>query len=255
MHSVRQLILFVSLVLFIAAEGQAQVNIERMRLTDLDFVAGTVGGSFALRAGNVEFYSLGVNGRIDVTRGRNDAFLVGRVNIIQNDDRVLSYTRFGHARYNFDIKTWWQYELFAQVEFDEIRLLNQRLLVGTGLRFKIFQSENSSIHFGTTPMVEIERLNPSKVPVHPNTTFTRWSNYLSWRAVRNDFFSVVQTIYVQPRFDKPRDVRLLNDTSIDFRIFSNLSLGIVMNLRYDSGPPTVIKDFDLTLANTLKYSF
>ena len=231
-----------------------QVNIERLRLSELDFMAGSVGGSFSVRAGNVEFYSLGLNGRYDITKGRHDAFLVGRVNLIQDESTVLSYIRFGHLRYNYDIKTWWQLEGFAQGEYDEIRLLNQRLLFGTGFRFKVFKSPNATLHLGTTPMLEIEHLNPSVVGVEQNTQVARWSNYVSWRTSREGFMSLVHTTYVQPQITDFSDLRLLNETSIDFVLFANLSLGIVMNLRYDSNPPPAVKDFDFTLSNTLKYS-
>jgi len=245
----------VVLVLGIFETSHSQVNIESLRLQELDYVAGSVGGSFAVRSGNVEFYSLGVNGRVDFTEGKHDLLMMGRVNRIQDQSNILSYTRFGHARYNYDIKSWWQWEIFGQAEFDQVRLLNQRLLLGSGMRFRIHKSSRVSLHYGTTPMLEIEHLSPGAVTGSPNSRVARWSNYLSWRSTDSAFFSLVHTTYVQPRFDQPNDIRILNESSIDFSILSNLSLGIIANLRYDSRPPPGIRDFDFTISNSLKVGF
>lgn len=246
------------MLLFLGAAlpSSAQVNTEAMRVQLARGIDGALGAGFTLRQGNTELYIVDFNGRLDVYSGRHKGFVVGNVRFLQSINDVLVNNGFGHVRYNAFLKTWLIYEVFGQVEYDETRLLNQRMLTGTGLRFKVYKVEKSSIYLGTTPMLEHEALNPAKVTTQdPSTTVVRWSNYFVGRTETANNVVLGTTFYVQPRINEWADLRLLGDLSLNVLLNKYISFGVTMTYRYNSQPPANLKSYDLLLQNTLTVSF
>ncbi len=249
-------LLFLLLVLGTTPPLSAQVNTEAMRAQVERGVNGSLGTAFTLRQGNTELYIIGLNGRLDVFKGKHKGFVIGKVQFLQSTKDVLVNNGFGHIRYNGFLKTWLIYEVFGQIEYDETRLLNRRLLAGTGVRFKLFKDEKSSIYLGTTPMLENEELNPKKVTTeNPSSTVVRWSNYFVGQTETKNNVTLGTTFYIQPRVDDWSDLRILSDLSMNVLLNDHISFGVTMTYRYDSEPPVSLKSYDLLLQNSLTVSF
>jgi len=62
------------------------------------------------------------------------------------------------------------------------------------------------------------------------------------------------TLYVQPRFDAPSDVRVLEEVELLGRVGERLALGVTFGVLYDSAPPTGVQPTDLRLASTVRLS-
>jgi len=61
--------------------------------------------------------------------------------------------------------------------------------------------------------------------------------------------------YVQPRFDRFSDLRVLEDLAATFTVHKRLKLELSFVLGYDSDPPIEVAPLDTKLASKLKFVF
>lgn len=246
------------LLLLLAPAALAQVNTERMRIGDGgDGFHTTAAADFTVRSGNADVLDLGLAGRVDYRTGRFATFLTGSTQFSEAEDRVFLNRAFAHLRGTLTLpgQEWVRPEVFLQTERDESTLLTRRYLAGAGLRFELLADTALAASFGSTPMLEYELLDRDRVPVDPETTVGRWSNYLVLKVALTDIVTFVNTVYVQPRFDRFRDVRVLDEAGLEVQITGALALRVSLHLRYDGEPPADLERLDLTLRNGLALSF
>ena len=103
--------------------------------------------------------------------------------------------------------------------------------------------------FGTGAMLEWERLDPGAVdpgdPVARDTV--RMANVGVLRYETERGLRVLNILYVQPRFDVPADMRILNDLGITVPVSERVRLSVSGEWRRDTRPPAKLKKDDLTL--------
>lgn len=236
----------------------AQVNTEKMRIGDeVEGFDATAAANVTYRTGNVEVLDLGVGGRVDYRAGRFAAFLTGSTQFSEAEDRVYLNRAFAHLRGTLRLPRlpWVRPEAFLQTERDESTLLTRRTLAGAGLRLALVTDSTVAVFLGSTPMLEVELLDHDRVAVDPETTVARWSNYLVLQLELTDLVTFVNTVYVQPRFGRFGDVRVLDEAGLDVQITDAVALRLTLHLRYDSEPPADLDRFDLTLRNGLALAF
>lgn len=266
-------------VLLTPALAAAQVNTEKLRKANREEgFSGHVDASFALRRGNVNLLRIGSGFRVqyetlhdkdgDGNRASKDlVFIVGDLTFgekiksgisdrfINNGFAATRWTRMWHPRVGS--------EVFAQAQFNEFIRLKSRGLGGLGVRAVVVESKVADVYVGSGYMLEYERLD---VPAGCGDDATadctedanhRWTNYLAFSIKLLDGKLTLQnTAYAQPRFDRFSDYRLLSEGALTVSVNSLFSLGIALNLRYDSEPPTDdLERLDLEVKNVFKFSF
>jgi putative salt-induced outer membrane protein YdiY len=233
----------------------AQVNIEALR-TLMEGFAFSLTTNFALRSGNNEKYEIGTASRLDYRHGDHYAFVLGNLEYGQKDGKAFENKVFGHFRYARRLSERLSLETFTQAEHDGFTLLRIRFLVGLGARLRYVATEQVGFFQGTALMAERERLDQAKVSVHPaSSSVVRWSNYLNLRVHPSDRFSLVHTIYVQPRVDRFADLRLLNETVLNMPLSDHIAFLTTLSVRYDSEPPDAIESTDLEVTQAVRLSF
>lgn len=233
-----------------------QVNTETMRSFDVDGFATTLGGDVLIESGNSDLYEVGLNTRFDYRRDQHYTFLVGQLRYGEEGGAIFKNRAFSHLRYNYQLTPWLVGEAFTQLQHDGFKLLQLRVLVGGGGRFRYIDTGTVGLFQGTTLMYEHENLNGGEVIGHPaEQSIARWSNYLSVRIELTEQTSFVSTVYVQPRLDAFEDLRILHDASIAVAITDHLTLSTTLNVYYDSRPPDNVEDLDLELRNGLQVRF
>jgi putative salt-induced outer membrane protein YdiY len=83
----------------------------------------------------------------------------------------------------------------------------------------------------------------------------RWNNYAAVVWKMESRTRLIGTVYVQPRFDRPSDVRVLTETGLSLDVTKRLSVKLTLNFRHDSDPPTGVKASDLEVRNALSVRF
>ena len=267
-----------ALVAALAAPADAQLNTEKMRVgANEPGWGGTFDLNASLQQGNTEREILGGGVRLqyawprleadaageaepngDETQGpANVIFLVSNYSFSRaNDNRYVNNAQ-GHLRFIRQHSPRISFEVFGQYQFNEFIRLEDRFLAGGGGRFALVQAERTEVFAGIGYMLEQETLDlPAALPAGTSSEHHRSTNYLTVRFNSEDErLRLVQTLYAQPRFDRLQDFRLLSETSFEIQLFRQLALAISFNVAHDSEPPTGIKETDVVLSNSLRYSF
>lgn len=274
-----------ALVAALAVPADAQVNTEKMRVgANEPGWGGTLDLNASLQQGNTEREILGGGVRLQYAWPRLEAGAAGKresgadetesgdeetggpANVIflvsnysfsrANDNRYVNNAQ-GHLRFIRRHGPRISFEVFGQYQFNEFIRLEDRFLAGGGGRFALVQAERTEVFAGIGYMLEQETLDlPAALPDGTSSEHHRSTNYLTVRFNSEDErLRLVQTLYAQPRFDRLQDFRLLSETSFEIQLFRQLALAISLNVAHDSEPPTGIKETDVVLSNSLRYSF
>ena len=267
----------------LAAPAASQVNTERMRVgANEPGWGGTFDVNASLQQGNTEREILGGGVRLQYAWPRLDAagksesgpdetesgeeetggpgnviFLVSNYSFSRaNDNRYVNNAQ-GHLRFIRQHSPRISFEVFGQYQFNEFIRLEDRFLAGGGGRFALVQAERTEVFAGIGYMLEQETLDlPAPQPGGTSSEHHRSTNYLTVRYnSKDERLRLVQTLYAQPRFDRLQDFRLLSETSFEIQLFRQLALAINLNVAHDSEPPAGIKETDVVLSNSLRYSF
>ncbi|MCH9650095.1 MAG: DUF481 domain-containing protein [Deltaproteobacteria bacterium] len=174
----------------------------------------------------------------------------------QNDERAVN-SGFSHLRWGRNRGPRLGIEAFAQHQFNEFTNLDTRVLLGLGGRFALFRKPQKEAFLGSGYMFEFERLDvPVEGPDDLESRHHRWTNYISIKInTPDDRLLFVNTLYVQPRFDQPDDLRLLDEAELQIKITDRVSFGLSASLAHDSDPPEGIKETDITIVNRFRVKF
>ena len=117
-----------------------------------------------------------------------------------NNGKQFSNNALVHLRFVQSLNPGLKFESFTQINYDKSLLLLFRALGGAGLRFKLFETKNSILWFGSAYMLEYERYSePRRVIDKKKILANRWSNYISYNLSVQKNLSISSVIYFQPR--------------------------------------------------------
>lgn len=241
-------------------EALATVNIESMRKDDGEMGLHTkVGFSLAYTEGNTDVTDLKTTLRSDYFSEGYHAFLAASIQRGEKDDDRYTDKGFVHLRGIRPVAQRLAVEAFVQKEYNDFILLEDRQLLGGGVRItaleRYYGTEEASyfqLYAGIGLMKEKETINSSP---EETSNFTRSTNYLSCRWRLDERVNFSGTLYYQPRVSDMDDYRILFDGGFTFDITRSLAFTLSVNYRHDSEPPAGIEDYDLEITNGISLSF
>jgi len=154
---------------------------------------------------------------------------------------------YEHLRYNYALgaKQRFAWEAFEQAQFNSVQKIAFRHLVGTGLRWNIYDADSLKFVTGSLPMFEYEELVDGSIERN-----IRESTYFLFFISMGGF--EFQTInYYQPKINEVRDFRFSNSTTLEFGILRWLRYSVNLDLLYDSRVPAGVPNLVFTLKNGL----
>lgn len=230
--------LFVWLIVSLSAEAQI-VNIENKRIyDDTSGWSGSLDGGFSAIQNDKLFYSMGLRPRVQYKTRKHYYLLLSDLVYTAGQQQVYANSGMSHFRYAYRLfNSPWKWESYAQVQYNQ--LLNQKIraLTGTGIRWKMIDTNRIRAFIGTSTFYEYEELQTDRVI---NKGF-RWSNYLSWFIDTKSGFSFTATTYVQPLWRDLRDVRISGQYTIGFHVTKRLDIKLEYNIFSDSRPPVNVR--------------
>ena len=223
-----------------------QVNTEKYRnLKDSLGLSGVIKLDASIQTGNTDLQELGSEINLNYKKSPSTLLLILKGDYGWKNEEQFSNEALAHLRFVHEINPDLKFEAFTQINYDKSLLLLFRALGGAGLRFKLFESNNSILWLGTAYMLEYERYEkPREFIDKKNITANRWSNYLSYNLSIQKNVSLSSVIYYQPRFDLWKDERILIENSLIVNLSDSFSLSVEFDLRYDRYPAIGIKDTD-----------
>lgn len=247
------------LVLFIFFNHDifAQVNIEKFRAAeDNAGFSGYIELDLSSRTGNVDITEINVENRNNYLWNNMNTLFVIRSNFGWEEGKRFSNEALTHLRHIFRIKTSFQPEFFAQIDYNKEILLSFRGLVGGGVRLVIYKGKKARFFWGTALMFKREKLNRNgNIEKEKTVNIIRWGNYISAYININERAQLTWTTYLQPYINNFKDIRILSDNELIVVLSKYLSLAIGFRTRYDSQPPEEIKSLDTALKTGLVLNF
>lgn len=239
-------------VFFVARPASAQVNAEALRSTlrtNPKFL--WLQSSLAGNAGNTSTITYSGAAFGGLTKLPHLAFARVAADFGAASGKTNLAKQTAHVRYNYDATEVIALEVLAQVQRDRFRRLSLRDLYGAGMRFAIWETPENEVFAGTTYLLEHEIVGEENDLAGTNNIWHRSSDYLGININVTSLVTASSVLYVQPRFDRPLDFRILSDSVVTFTITKLLSAGISANLWYDNRPPADVKPYDLSIKNSL----
>ncbi len=234
-----------------------QVNTEKYRnIEDSLGFSGIIKLDASIQTGNTDLQELGSKILLEYRKPVSTILLILNGDYGWNNGEQFSNQALAHLRYVQALNPGLKFEIFTQINYDKSLLLLFRALAGAGLRFKLLESKNSELWFGSAYMIEYERYSaPRRFIEKKKMLAHRWSNYLSFNLSLQKNVSISSVIYYQPRFDLWKDTRILTENSLIVNLSSSFSLSVDFNLRYDRFTPKGIREVDTKSKVGFIYNF
>ncbi len=216
----------------------------------------TIEGSIDARSGNTRLLLLGGNSLLHYLSGPNIFFILLRGELGKNAGADFSRKHFEHVRYRRTIAGPFDFEFFAQYQEDVLRRLAVRAIVGMGPRLRAVDWKWFQVAFGCTPLLEFEQLASGVEPDASQHGYdVRLSTYSLIAVQPSEKLKLSQTIYLQPRVDRFRDVRVLHEIEASAQVNKHLAFKGSISSMYDSRPPFGVAPLDTTVKSTVQITF
>lgn len=247
---------------FLYSNAQSIVNTEKLFTTNDDGfgVSSELAGSSI--SGNADVLLVEYSLNFAYKKQNHYLRLLSGGEYINEDNQEVSNSLFTQLRYNYFLNDKSRLFSFTQIQSNAILLLEQRLLGGIGYRRNLIDIKKDSssryeLDFSVGVMQENELLNRNDLPVEEKylTNYTR--SIFSLVAIIDfiDKFTIVNTTYFQQYVKNMEDYRLLNETNIMVQINEWLSIGVDLEYRFDSEPPSILKSKDFNTNLGLVFNF
>ncbi len=229
------------------------LNAESLRkVTDTSGFSGNAAVKFALKRNTRDFLTFSSDIHVQYKMNKHLVLLKNDLAFQKIEGADLENSSILHARYNYKISKRVIWEVFTQLQQNKINLIAHRTLVGTGVRYKLTNSDKYKFYIGSLAMYENEKLTDDITPVQKHI---RNSSYLSFSLYPKDNIAFISTTYYQPILKNFSDYRVSNQSSLLVGMFNNVSIKISYTFTYDTFPAVGIPSSQYDFSTGISYSF
>lgn len=262
------------LLILVSSAGFSQIlNVEKVRIKgdSANYFVGNIGVDFSINNRNLSdqgqaIYFIGLNASSDIgyLSEHHSFFLLSKFQYNATSEQDINSTGYGHFRVTFLRQRSLSYETFAQVQYDQGRGMVFRRLIGGGIRQRIYEEKNSTLHVGTGIMYELETWeipdglvsenNDSRVTVD----IAKSTSYLSSRVSLNKYISLNAIAYYQTGYDTDYEFfrhRFSLDAGVLTKITSRLAFRTTAGFTYENRPVVSITKLVYSVTNGIQVSF
>jgi len=230
------------------------VNIEKKRKEDANGFQGNIGLGFHFLDNGTKVVQFTNDIDLQYKTGAHTILLINDLSLMTVDDESIVNSGFQHLRYNYTIKdsSFFTLEALGQHQYNPIKLLVQRFIVGAGPRFRLINTENIQLFIAFPVFYEYEKLSDSNTTV---TKLWRLDSYFAFDWQINKHLKIGSISYYQPALTNFMDYRISSETIFTFKITDKLEFNTGFEATYDSDPPEDIQKLFYYWQNKLSYSF
>lgn len=224
-----------------ALQTAAQIiNIEELRITgtnDSTRWYGSLKAAANLSKVQQQSLLLHAESRTQYRRDRHIALLLLNSDLLRAGNSDFTNAHFAHLRYNFHMLENFTWEVFSQMQWNRLLLIERRTLGGSGLRYRVFRSKNGKnrLYFGSALMFEENRFLQN----FGQREWWRVSNYstLTLRSPQKALFQT--TVYWQPQIGFIKNHRFSTEILLEMPILKHLSCSTDFSFSIDKGLPEI----------------
>ena len=243
-----KLILFAILASLSAA---AQVNVESYRIrTDTTGWFGSLESEANFAQSVKSMSNVDIDSKLE-QKGKTGTFLIaGKLSLDNAAGSSLNKDGFLHLRTTRTLYKKLSYEAFAQTQYNKVLGVDNRELLGVGLRYTVFRHSKFRLYVAASHMLEYEK------PVDgARIVDSRLSTYESFTVEISKVLSFINTTYYQPLYSNAANYRVLLSTQLVMLLSKHLSYKTGYDLYYDSRPLPGIPNRTYAFRNTLALDF
>lgn len=248
--------LFVALALFLSSlPSYAIVNMDGLHFkSDSDSFKADLDVLLSGSSGNSDTQSISVNSQFSwFTENHINLAVLGyqyRENEnVKSQDK--SFVHFRHIRKMTSSRDW---EIFSQAETNQFTRLSYRGLLGTGLRYSVFTTENHKSYAGIGAFYLREKVEyRAGLTDHGTDEYSRANFYLLSKYKTKSKLNFTNVLYFQPRLGEFSDYNALIESKLDVQITPAFSLRFAVDIEYDSKPSQTIEKMDVNYMTGFVY--
>ena len=255
--TLRSSVIFLGLWLTLLQPAQAIVNMEALHFKkQQEGVSGDMSLLFSGSAGNSVSSNISLAGQLNWIRENTINLILLGYQYGKSNGVVSADNSFVHFRHIQKISAVTDWEAFAQLEDNKFTRLSYRALLGGGLRFSVWASENHNAYLGVGAFHSKEEI-ASRVGLTDQGVeeLNRGNFYLFSHYQLKPTLKWSNAVYYQPSLSEFSDFRALFQSSFDFKINQHLNFTISLDINHDSQPAQSVKQTDTSYRSGLKWQF
>lgn len=168
----------------------------------------------------------------------------------ENTNKLFAHTRYMHTITDKTVIA----EMFLQLQKDEYKRINNRMLGGGGIRLELFDLlQKGKGYFGIGGFYE--NINYANSAVNHSENNLRVNSYFAYAIELNKTSSIAYTLYYQPKASDFSDNIQSHELELKLGIYSDLFLKFSISYDRDSRPPIGARDYDFTQNTSFVYNF
>lgn len=227
------------------------INIEEKRYKNAeDGLQGNIDLNFKFTQNTRSVWQFSNNISLLYRQKKLTHLFLNNITLVRSNNSDL--VNFGYAHYRLihvlSEARFIKWESYSQIQYNSVQKIKQRILVGSGLRFKIVNQDSLQFNYGWSLMYEYEE---TTIPEYSNVI--RNSNYLSLDWKINKLWEFKTIFYYQPSIGDFSDYRISNESTISHKLTDHFSIVARVKLLYDSSPPIDVPVNNLSSSLLLRY--
>jgi len=243
------------LILVIYFSGlSALVTIKPVELGEKPGISGKFDIAMESKRGNTDknVYNLGI--RLQYDNNKNYVLWsdfsgsYAEVSGKTNTNKIYGHIRYIHSLY--DKKLNW--EIFEQIEANEFTKVKERRLSGIGIRYRLLHSYLGKLYFGLGGFNEHIAYTTD---IDKYETNVRFNSYIAYTKKFDKKSTLTYVSYYQPKVENFFDFMLSNRIELKIKIYSRISLSMILYYDIDSKPAIGVKKEDITQKTSFTFAF
>lgn len=242
-------------LILLATSTQAQILNFNKRLLQSDSVKwlGQVRVYLTLIDQEVSVANMGYN--FDVVRKfkKHSVMAISKLSFARSNSETLLSDGYAHVRAIFNRDQRFGEEVFGQIQYNAIRGLEDRTLVGAGFRYILMDKEKYGMIVGTGIIQEWENWIADSTII--NNSLIKSSNYVSFFGDVNEHFHFNIISYYQASYSNFLSPRISLEVNLNVNITKKIVFTSSLTTYYEKDPVIPIKNFIYKFKNGLGYRF
>ena len=223
-----KLLTFISLIIFSFSLESQIVDIETSRKENLIGNKLSLNLGFDGSSGTVDRTNYSIGARFDFNNANWNRFLILNYSRREKDDKINEDNTFLHLRFAKKISSLIAAEFFIQTNEKPLEKIEERNLIGLGLRF----SPTQNLRLGIGVFDE----NEKRINLDERNT-VRANSYLNYLVNISNNTSLNALIYFQPDVEDFSELRSLLRLGLRVKATDNFFITINYEYAHDSSPP------------------
>jgi len=234
--------------LFLPSKTYGFLNIESLRQSSnlSKHLSGSTQLGISDSNGNVNKTILGFSSLNLINWGKDNFILLGRYNYGRSSGNEDVNDGHLHFRFTRELTKGSFVEFFQQDEFNRFQDLKSRVLLGSGLRQKIFQKSSHSLFIGAGIFYEKEDIHSS-----PNQNNPRGNFYLSYVSAHPKEYRASIVVYYQPNTERFYDQRIQLNMGLETYFGGYFVQQWSYSLARDNKPPAGVQKTDSKISTQI----